>query len=269
VKAIVFLGGGRITTALIAGLQLAKYRRLILVYDRHPAKLRRLKTVYGVAIEHDLHRAVAQARLLIIAVRPGSMAGLLRAIGKLDRPLAAVSLAAGMPLANLRASLGRGVRWARAMPSPLCRSRRGLTAMAFDRGFPPLARQEVKRIFSKVGLTLEIPERKMDAFTVTYSASHGYHVLATLIAAAEQIGLDRRTATTAATHALADAMTTSRTGHNSLEALLDEAATPGGTAAAVMDAMDRQGYARAVSQGLRAGVKHARKIAKLTSGELT
>jgi len=262
VKPIVFLGGGRITAALLAGLQLARYRRPILVYDRHPSKLRQLKKVYRVATEHDLHRAIAQARLLVVAVRPGSVAELLRAAGKLDRPLAAVSLAAGVPLANLRGSCGRGVRWARAMPSPLCRSRRGLTALSFDRRFPSASRHEVEHLFAQVGLTIEIPERQMDAFTVTYSASHGYHALATLIAAAEQIGLNRRTAITAATHALADAITNCRDGHLSLAGLLDEAATPGGTAAAVMEAMDRHGYGRAVREGLRAGLKRARENAR-------
>ena len=261
-KATVFLGGGRITGALLAGLRLAKYRPPLLVYDRHPSKLRQLKRLYCVGIEHDLHRAVAQSRLLIIAVRPSSVAGLLREIGHFDHPLAAVSLAAGVPLANLRAQLGPPVRWARAMPSPLCRSCRGLTGLTFDRHFPANAQQEVQQLFAAVGLILEIPERQMDAFTVTYSASHGYHALATLVAAAEKLGLDQPTAMTAATHALADAIAVCRESRVSLTALLHEASTPGGTAAAVMEAMDRHGYRRAVSKGLAAGLKRTRKNAK-------
>ena len=261
-KATVFLGGGRITGALLAGLRLAKYRQPILVYDRHPPKLRRLKKLYGVGIEQDLHRALAQARLLIIAVRPSSVAALLREVGYVDRPLAAVSLAAGVPLANLRAQLGPSVQWARAMPSPLCRSRRGLTALTFARHFPAAARREVKHLFAAVGLTLEIPEGQMDAFTVTYSPSHGYHALAALAAAGEKLGLDHPTAMTAASHALADAIAACREGQVSLAALLHEAATPGGTAAAVMEAMDRHGYRRAVNNGLAAGLKRARKNAR-------
>ena len=102
----------------------------------------------------------------------------------------------------------------------------------------------------------------MDAFTVTYSPSHGYHALAALAAAAEKLGLDHSTAMAAAAHALADAIAACREGQVSLAALLHEAATPGGTAAAVMDAMDRHGYRRAVNNGLAAGLKRARKNAK-------
>ena len=39
---------------------------------------------------------------------------------------------------------------------------------------------------------------------MTYSSSHGYHALAALAEAAEKLGLDRKTALTAAAHALAD-----------------------------------------------------------------
>jgi pyrroline-5-carboxylate reductase len=48
-----------------------------------------------------------------------------------------------------------------------------------------------------------------------------------------------------------------------LEELLAEAATPGGIAAATMAAMDASGYGRAVSNGIRAGVKRARRNARL------
>ena len=44
--------------------------------------------------------------------------------------------------------------------------------------------------------------------------------------------------------------------------LLEEAATPGGIAAATMAAMDKAGYGRAVAKGLAAGIGQARRNAK-------
>src|ERR1700675_3946120 len=130
---VVFLGGGRITSAMLAGLRLAKTRDRLVVHDRNPGKLRDLKKRYAVAVEPDLNSAVMRADLLIVAVRPSSVRELLRAIRNVDRPLLAVSLAAGVPLRVLGKLLGPPVTWARAMPSPLCRSGRGLTAMTFPR----------------------------------------------------------------------------------------------------------------------------------------
>ena len=261
-KNIVFLGGGRITSALIAGLRLARFERLIIVHDPHPQKLEELKRRYGVKVEGDLHRAVRSAGMLVIAVRPDSVRGLLEEIRPdIDKRMIAVSLAAGVPLAKLRGASGPGVRWARAMPSPLCRSGGGLTALAFGRGVSRAERREVRTLFAEVGQVLEIPESRFDAFTVTFSSSQGYHALAALMAAAERVGLDSKTARMAAAHALADAIAVWRAGSVPLEGLLEEAATPGGTAAAVMAAMDGAGYRKIVERGLRAGLRQARRNA--------
>src|SRR5437016_3488312 len=73
VKATVFLGGGRITSALIAGLRLAGYDRALVVQDRNPGKLRDLKRRYGVEVQANLEKAVAHANRLIVAVRPDSV----------------------------------------------------------------------------------------------------------------------------------------------------------------------------------------------------
>jgi pyrroline-5-carboxylate reductase len=262
-NATVFLGGGRITGALLAGLRLAGYDRPIIVHDRNVRKLRQLDRQYGVTVEPNLFRALEQAGLLIIAVRPDSVRELLKQIEQMS-PTTAVSLAAGIPLKNLRAWMGRPVSWARAMPSPVARSAHGLTAITFDRHFPTAARRQVWDFFSSVGTVLEIPETSFDAFTVTYSSSHGYHALNTLATAAVKLGLDRKTALTAAAHALADGILAWREGKTSLDDLLHEAATPGGIAETAMANMDRSGYKRAVQRGLRAGMERARKNARLS-----
>jgi pyrroline-5-carboxylate reductase len=265
-NAIVFLGGGRITSALLAGLRLADYKQAIAVHDRNTHKLHHLRREYDVQVEPDLQRAVAQAHILIVAVRPDSVRELLQRIRQSDpgraRPAIAVSLAAGIPLKNLRAWMGPPTRWTRAMPSPVARTGRGLTAMTFDRGLPATARQEIQDLFSHVGATLEIPESKLDAFTVTYSSSHGYHALDALANAARKLGLDRKTALIAAAHALADGVLAWRESGVSLDALLNEAATPGGIAAATLAKMGQSGYKRSVQLGLQAGMNRAKKNAK-------
>jgi pyrroline-5-carboxylate reductase len=260
-SATVFLGGGRITSALVAGLRLAGYRKPIVVHDLHVRKLRQLRRRYGVRIESNLSRAVSQADILSIAVRPDSVDKLLEEIGSTRHPLTAVSLAAGVTLARLRARLGPPVRWARAMPSPVCGKGRGLTAIAFERSVSMAGRRQVQDLFATVGSVLEIPESKFDAFTVTYSPSHGYHALATLASAAENLGLPRKIALASAAHALADAICFWRETETSLAELLSQAATPGGIAATVMSSMDASGYKRLLQRSLRKGILRARRNA--------
>ncbi|HKM91198.1 MAG TPA: NAD(P)-binding domain-containing protein, partial [Candidatus Acidoferrales bacterium] len=153
-NATVFVGGGRITGAVVAGLRHAGFRGRIVVCDRHAKKLRQLRSGYAVQSQPDLRRAVADADLLLIAVRPADVLPLLAAIAAtrpLPRRAVFVSLAAGVPLRALRRTLGPGVEWARAMPSPACRNAHGLTALAFDRGARSASRRRVQELFERVG----------------------------------------------------------------------------------------------------------------------
>jgi pyrroline-5-carboxylate reductase len=263
---LLFLGGGRITSAMVEGLQRARFKGAIAVYDRHPNKFKKLARQFGVRVAHDLPAALADASILIIAVRPKSVDALLESIARhsrsllhgVARPPIAVGLAAGIPFAQLRGPLGRRIRWARAMPSSASSTGCGLTALAFDRGFSRAAGKRVRALFASVGVVVEIAESKFDVFTTTYSVSHGYHALSVLSAAAMKLGLDRKTAEIAAAHALADGVLSWREKGWKLSELLHEAATPGGIAAAVMESEESAGYSKIVERALRAGVARAR-----------
>lgn len=263
-KATVFLGAGRITGALVAGLHLAGYKRPVIVYDRNPEKLRALGRAFPVEAVRDLPTAVERAEILVVAVQPASVTGILDEVVRCGAtpPALAVSLAAGTPLSTLRTRLKPPVRWARAMPSPVCRIGRGLTAVTFEPELASIGRKRVRELFAHVGSVVEIPEIHLDAFTATFSPSHGYHALATLAEGGRAAGLDRKTSLTAAAHALAEGILYWRNSKESLTDLLHEAATPGGIAAATMQAMDKAGYGKVIARGLQAGVAQARRNAR-------
>lgn len=258
-KTTVFLGGGRITGALVAGLRLAEYQGGIVVYDRHAEKLRALRREFHVEAADDLKSAMQRAEMLIVAVRPASVAGTLQEVAACGAaaPRLCVSLAAGIPLRRLQRQLK--ARWARAMPSPVCRIGRGLTPVCFDRSVRESERVRVRQFFGRVGAVIDLPESQFDAITAAHSPTHGYHALATLATAVQHAGLNRKTALLAAAHALCDGIGYWRESEESLDDLLQEAATPGGIAAATMAAMDNAGYAKAVQEGIRAGIRQARR----------
>jgi Pyrroline-5-carboxylate reductase len=109
---------------------------------------------------------------------------------------------------------------------------------------------------------IEIPENKFDAFTVTYSCSHGYHALATLAKSAQASGLDRQTALLASAHALADGIFAWREGILRSNACSRKRLPPEGIAATTMTGMDSAGYARAVRHGVVEGLRRARANAR-------
>jgi pyrroline-5-carboxylate reductase len=217
VSAIVFMGGGRITSALVAGLHRAEYRGAIVIHDHNPKKLRALERDFAVTGEPDLQTAVARADMLIIAVRPPAVGEMLASVARCadNARVLVASRAAGIPLKKLRPCLGPRVGWARAAPSPICRIGRGLTALTFARNLPSSDRKRVRELFERVGAVLEIPESRFDTFNAAYSPGHGYHALATLAEAGQDYGLDRKTALIAAAHALLMRSSIGRKAHRS------------------------------------------------------
>jgi pyrroline-5-carboxylate reductase len=134
--------------------------------------------------------------------------------------------------------------------------------VSFDRGVANSDRVRIRKLFALVGPVINLPESQMDAITATHSPTHGYHALAHLAEAAQRAGLNRKAAVIAAAHALSDGIAYWRESKLELDELLQEAATPGGIAAATMAAMDRARYARVVRKGLAAGIAQARRNAK-------
>jgi len=259
-SSLTFLGGGRITTALVTGLRAAGYSGRIVVHDRNPEKLRGLARRFAIHAEPVLGRAVAEAGMLMVAVRPAHVLPLLAALAPLPKRALCVSLAAGVPLDALRRALPQPVAWARAMPSPACRDRRSLTALVFDQNCSRGSRLRVWNLFARVGRVMEIPEREFDAFTVVYSTSQGHHALAARIRAARKLGLSPRTAVAAAAHGLAEGVRAVEENPGAIEELLAEAATPGGIAAEVIRTMRAGGYDRLVERAYRSGLARARQF---------
>jgi len=64
----------------------------------------------------------------------------------------------------------------------------------------------------------------------------------------------------ASAHALCEGILSLRASKAALDELLREAATPGGTSAAVLASLKDSGYAKMLDRALRAGVRRAKEL---------
>jgi len=252
---------------MIAGLRAGKYAAAIAVHDHRVERMRLLRRAHGARVEPDLEAGVRAAQLIVLAVRPDAAEETLRELNvALERGGARgprkilVSVMAGLPLARLQKRIRAGVRWARAMPSPLCESGNGLTALTFGSGCDQETRAAVCCLFGTFGQVVLLPEHQFDAFTVLYSPSHGVHALSALADAGVEAGLSSKTALKAAAHALGGAVAALTTSRGGLKRMVRLATTPGGTAEATMAGMESAGYRYAVAQGVQQGIARARAI---------
>src|SRR5881296_595273 len=119
-RKIAILGAGKIGEALLAGLLSSGWRKPgdIVVTVRGEERLEELIERHGVEGTLDNASAIADAGLIVIAVKPQDFDVLLGEVGGLITPEQTVlSVAAAIPTSQIEARLADGVPVVRAMPN--------------------------------------------------------------------------------------------------------------------------------------------------------
>jgi len=131
VENIAFIGAGNMATSLVGGLIGKGYpATAIRVSDPAVESRNRLADHYGVLATADNSSAVADAGVVILAVKPQVMAAVASALAPSlgHRPLI-ISIAAGIPVNALQGWLGADTAVIRCMPNTPALVRTGATAL--------------------------------------------------------------------------------------------------------------------------------------------
>jgi len=122
---IAFIGGGQMAEALIAGLVATRCCEPDQIWATDPVAQRceALKRLHGVRVGSSNRDAAAWAGIIVLAVKPQILDGVMSDLsGELKRALT-VSVAAGIPIQAITKAGGVGTRWCepcRTLP-PWCR----------------------------------------------------------------------------------------------------------------------------------------------------
>ncbi|MER7798191.1 pyrroline-5-carboxylate reductase [Microbacterium sp. NPDC096154] len=168
------------------------------------AELAALDDVRSIALEREPEgnaRAAAEARVLLIGVKPAMVPDLLREIAPHVRDDAiVVSLAAGVTLQTFRSILGEGVTALRSMPNTPSLVGKGVTGLAAGPGTAPEETAIARRLFETVGTVIELPEERIDALSTISGSGPAYVFLLIeeLTRAAMDRGFDEQDARTMA-----------------------------------------------------------------------
>ncbi|WP_203137397.1 pyrroline-5-carboxylate reductase [Microbacterium sp. JZ31] len=142
------------------------------------AELAELAGVRSIALEEEPDgnaRAAAQARVLLVGVKPAMVPDLLREIAPHAREDAIViSLAAGVTLRTFASILGEGVTVLRSMPNTPSLVGRGVTGLAAGAGASDEAVRIARRLFETVGTVIEVPEDRIDALSTISGSGPAY-----------------------------------------------------------------------------------------------
>jgi pyrroline-5-carboxylate reductase len=260
-----FLGAGRMATALAKGLIAARFTpsHAILASDPLPAARDAFSRTAGCRGTDSNLEVVRSADVLVLAVKPGHTAEVLAEIRSEVQPKHLfISIAAGVPLKMLIASLGSHARLARVMPNTPCLVGAGASAYALGGAATADDGQLVGRLLSTVGIAIELPENLLDAVTGLSGSgpAYVYQVIEALSDGGVLMGLPRDVATRLASQTvLGAAQMVIETGE-APSVLKDAVASPGGTTIAGLHALETGGLRAALMNAVRAATLRSREL---------
>ena len=213
----------------------------------------------GAAVAAGLAGLVEASDIVVVAVRPQHVAGVLAEAAPLLGARALVSVAAGVSLKELAAALPPGARVGRVMPNVAAAL--GLGVFLFVPGTLGDQEEAVELLFALAGDVVVLDESLFDSATAIAGCMPG--MLAMLVRdfarAGVQRGLDEdvaRRLAIAGVHGAAAVI--AREGDP--DAVIAAAATPGGMTAAAIAALEERETAGAVALAVNAAAERAKEL---------
>ena len=130
-RTIVFIGGGNMASCIVGGMisEGFKQQEILVSVPSDESKIR-LTESYGVAVTSDNIAAVAEADVVVLAVKPQIMRNVvLDLAAALPKDAVVVSVAAGISIKSLQSWLGVDKAIVRAMPNTPSLVRTGATGL--------------------------------------------------------------------------------------------------------------------------------------------
>jgi pyrroline-5-carboxylate reductase len=268
-EGIGFLGAGQMGEALIQGILAAGlYRKdRICAADFSGKRLEDLKNRYGIRVTEDNRKAVDASGIIILSVKPNIVDRVVREIApRMDDSKLIVSIAAGIPIGRILASLGKKARVVRVMPNTPALLRQGASALAPGEGVSPEDLERVRKIFEAVGRVVVLEERYLDAVTGLSGSGPAFVFMAieALSDGGVKMGLSRETATLlSAQTVLGAAAMVLQTGEHP-GVLKDRVASPEGTTIAGIHHLEECGFRAALMGAVEAATRRSVELGKKT-----
>lgn len=259
------IGAGVMGETLLAGLLRAGWSPDSLVAaDRREFRREEIATRYGVRTETN-GDAVRGADTVILVVKPQDIPEVLPEIRANLRPDAmVVSLCAGVPTAQLEASLPEGVPVVRVMPNTPAQVDEGMAAISGGAHAHAEHLERVTLIMSAVGKAVTVPEKYQDAVTAISGSGPAYlfFVVEAMIDAGVMLGLPRDVATTLVSQTMYGSAKLLVESGEHPTVLRERVTSPGGTTAAALRELEVHRVRAAFISAMEAARDRSERLAK-------
>lgn len=240
-----FIGAGNMARALARG-----WGEPVLCTDSGSGRAQQLADELGGEAVKTNRELAERADLIILAHKPAQLAEV--AWEAAESAKAVVSLLARTPQADVRSAYP-GVPVFRIEPNTASQVKRGVLAFAEpDAPVDQALRQQVRDLFARVGTVVDVPERLMTVAGACSGVGPAYWALLVeaQVDAAVKAGMPAAMAATLVTETMAGAAELLRERGGDTLAVRREVASPGGTTARGLAALERGGVRAAFAAAM-------------------
>jgi pyrroline-5-carboxylate reductase len=260
---VAIIGCGNIGLSIINGLLKEKTLQPdnITATRRNIGELSQLEGT-GVKLTTDNVTAVKNSSLIVIAVKPYNIEGVLSEIK--DHLIAGhhilISVTAGIPLSQISKSVGNEVTVFRAMPNISASVGKSVSCICHN-GASAEETESVKALFDYVGTTMTIEEDLMESATILGACGIAYvlRFIRAMIQGGIQIGFDAVTASAIVNQTVKGAAELLIEGHQHPEFEIDKVTTPKGCTIVGLNEMEHNGFSSSLIKGLVASFEKIEK----------
>jgi pyrroline-5-carboxylate reductase len=265
-RRIAVLGAGRIGESLISGLLSSGWRQAddIVASARRPERIAELQERHGIVATTDNVEAASRAALVVIAVKPQDIEGLLGEIGPaITTEQTVLSIAAATPTATIEQRLASGVPVVRAMPNTPSTVHEGVAGLCAGAHADDPHVTLAEEALAHLGSVVRVPERHMDAVTAVSGSGPAYFALLAeaMIEAGLLLGLSREISTQLVVQTMFGTAKQLRDERMHPVELREMVTSPGGTTIAAIRELESAGVRAAFLNAIQAAMTRARELA--------
>lgn len=259
---ITIIGGGNLGIAIAEGLIDSKYSKAsnITVTRRNISLLNDLKKK-GCNVESDNTKAVKNADIILLCVKPFQIKDVLKGISKnLNSKQILISVVSSVSIEEILESVGKKLSVFRAMPNTAIAISESMTCVAHQNAGKKEI-EEVVSLFDNLGQTVIIEEKLMEAATIIGACGTAFAMryIRANIQGGIEIGFDAATARKIVAQTVKGAADLLIKKGTHPEQEIDKVTTPKGCTIAGLNEMEHNGLSSSLIKGITVSYK---KIAK-------
>ncbi|MFW2095316.1 MULTISPECIES: pyrroline-5-carboxylate reductase [unclassified Acinetobacter] len=267
---ITFIGGGNMAQALIGGLLSRGLPATRITVSDPFENIRQLLQEKDVHVTDDNIAAIKNADIVVFAVKPQVLGGVLKPLKGLLEDKLLISIVAGAEIQTI-SDLTGSERIVRVMPNTPALVQTGAHGIFAQEEVSVKDRELATQVLASTGLTIWVTsEAQIDAVTAVSGSGPAYffYMMESMIRAGKNMGLDEKVATALTLQTALGAAQMAITSSNAPSELRKNVTSPNGTTQAALEVFDRAQISQNIQTALAAAQKRSQELAQELSDSI-